>query len=286
VRGLRDLGMHTATVSSFAERHSAYHFTAGFHEVLNPGKRGLESAHEVAAIARRWLAEHARDDGWFLHVHFWDPHTPYRAPASLGEPFAGAPTPPWLTEEVRARHWDGCGPHSAREVMGYDDRPPPGVPWDYPRQPLAIDSMAEVRRLFDGYDAGVLHADRAIGDLLAFLASAGVLDQTAILVSADHGENLGELNVYGDHQTADQHTTRVPLVLRWPGSSCSAARCRPSGTAGASRRIYALAGTRGATRWCCRRRPGAVSARCGSGTMGPSTCACGRTTTVTAGCRT
>jgi len=37
------------------------------------------------------------------------------------------------------------------------------------------------------------------------------------MVTADHGENLGELGIYCDHQTADQHTTRLPFVLAWPG---------------------------------------------------------------------
>jgi arylsulfatase A-like enzyme len=45
----------------------------------------------------------------------------------------------------------------------------------------------------------------------------GILDETAIIISADHGENLGELNVYGDHQTADAITCKVPLIMRWPG---------------------------------------------------------------------
>jgi arylsulfatase A-like enzyme len=36
------------------------------------------------------------------------------------------------------------------------------------------------------------------------------------MVSADHGENQGELNVWGDHQTADVPTCRVPLIVRWP----------------------------------------------------------------------
>ncbi len=31
------------------------------------------------------------------------------------------------------------------------------------------------------------------------------------------GETLGELRIYGDHQTADQVTTNVPLLLKWPG---------------------------------------------------------------------
>jgi arylsulfatase A-like enzyme len=55
--------------------------------------------------------------------------------------------------------------------------------------------------------------------LLNALADAAVLDETAIIVSADHGENQGELNVWGDHQTADAITCRVPLIIRWPGLS-------------------------------------------------------------------
>jgi len=43
-----------------------------------------------------------------------------------------------------------------------------------------------------------------------------VLDETVVIISADHGENLGELNIYGDHQTADQITCRVPLIVKWP----------------------------------------------------------------------
>ena len=39
-------------------------------------------------------------------------------------------------------------------------------------------------------------------------------DDTAIIISADHGENQGELNVWGDHQTADHITNRVPLIIR------------------------------------------------------------------------
>jgi arylsulfatase A-like enzyme len=46
---------------------------------------------------------------------------------------------------------------------------------------------------------------------------AGILDDAAIVVSSDHGEALGELGVYCDHQTADLHTQQVPAVLVWPG---------------------------------------------------------------------
>jgi len=45
----------------------------------------------------------------------------------------------------------------------------------------------------------------------------GVLADTAIMISADHGETLGALNIYGDHQTADELTSHIPMILRWPG---------------------------------------------------------------------
>ena len=216
---LKAAGYHTVSVSSFAQRHSAFHWYAGFDEAYNVGKYGLETADEVFAIASDWLGRHGRSDNWFLHVHLWDPHTPYRAPADRGEPFAGDLLPGWLTEEVRARDWAGCGPHSAQESNGF--APDERAARRWPRQPQQVPDMAGVRAMFDGYDTGVLMADEYVGRILSLLADLGVDgddgDGTAIMLSSDHGETLGELNVYGDHQTADQLTTRIPMVLRWPG---------------------------------------------------------------------
>ena len=212
---MRRAGLRTVSVSSFAERHSAYHWYAGFNEVYNCGMFGMEQAHDVAPLALDWLERNGRSDDWFLHFHMWDPHTPYRAPAAYGEPFAGQDHPDWITEEVRQKHWQGVGPHSAREVIGFDIQ----EPWRtrYPRQPLEIDSIDAVRRMFDGYDTGIRYADDHVGRLLNKLADLGVLDETVILVSSDHGETLGELNIYCDHHLADEHTNHVPCILRWPG---------------------------------------------------------------------
>jgi arylsulfatase A-like enzyme len=71
--------------------------------------------------------------------------------------------------------------------------------------------------VFDGYDAGVRYADETIGRVINALEGLGVLEETVVIISADHGENLGELNIYSDHQTADQITCRVPLIVKWPG---------------------------------------------------------------------
>lgn len=212
---LKRAGLRTVSVSSFAQRHSAFHWYAGFDEAYNVGKYGLETADEVYAIAEDWLQRKGKEDDWFLHVHMWDPHTPYRAPASYGEPFADQPCPDWLTEEVRAAHWRGCGPHSSRECTGFAAYP--AMTKQFPRQPHHMPDMAAVRQMFDGYDCGVLMADDYVGRIMKLLEDLGVRDDIVIMLSSDHGETLGELNIYGDHHTADQFTTRVPMLLRWPG---------------------------------------------------------------------
>lgn len=211
---LKQAGLKTVTVSSFAHRHSAFHWYAGFDEAYNVGKYGMETADEVYSVAAEWLRRRGREESWFLHVHLWDPHTPYRSPLAYGHPFAEAPCPAWLTEEVRARHWRGCGPHSAQEGGGF--APNEYDRAHYPRQPQEIGDMAAVRAMFDGYDTGVRFADEYVGRLLHLLSELGVDGDTAVMISADHGETLGELNIYCDHQTADEHTTHVPLILKWP----------------------------------------------------------------------
>jgi choline-sulfatase len=217
---LRQAGYRTVTVSSFAARHGAWHWLAGYDEVFDPGFGGMDRADQVAPIALDWLARNGRADDWFLHINFWDPHTPYRTPASYGEPFAGEPLPSWYTEALRERLWAAYGPHSPQEPHGY-----PHQEWyapsyqDFPRSPEQLDSMDSVRRWIDGYDTGIRYADEHIGRLLQTLDEIGVLEETAIIVGADHGENQGELNLWGDHQTADQATCCVPLILVWPGLS-------------------------------------------------------------------
>ncbi|MBT3709926.1 MAG: sulfatase, partial [Gammaproteobacteria bacterium] len=203
---LKKAGLLTASISSFAQRHSAFHWYAGFDEAQRvPGSFGLETADQVYELASDWLTRKGQEDDWFLHVHLWDPHTPYRAPASFGDPFAEAPLPEWLTEEVRHQHWQQCGPHSAQECSGFS--PNEKARKYFPRQPQQIGDMHAVREMFDGYDTGVLYADKYVGQIMNLLAELDIDDDVAIMISSDHGETLGELNVYGDHQTADQFTS-------------------------------------------------------------------------------
>jgi choline-sulfatase len=208
-------GLHTVTVSPFAERHQAWWFYAGFREMFNPGKFGTERADEVVPIALDWLEKNARKDNWFLHVNLWDPHTRYRTPLSYGEPFAAADEPgsDWLSEERIEHHRSVYGPHSAREVSGYK----PDTREDLPRDLVEIRNRSDYLQWINGYDTGIRYADMWIGKIIDQLKADGLYEETVIIVSSDHGENQGELGIYGDHHTADHITCRVPYILRFPG---------------------------------------------------------------------
>ncbi|TYP73197.1 sulfatase family protein [Paenibacillus methanolicus] len=209
----RKAGMKTALISPFGERHAAWTFYAGFNEIHNTGKGGMESAEEVTPVVLEWLERHAGQDDWMLYVNYWDPHTPYRAPEAFGDPFRDEPLPEWITDEVFARHREKVGPHGAREINMYDSRTSP----DYPRHPGELMDRGDLRRMIDGYDCGIRHMDENIGMLLDVMAKKGMLEDTVIIVTADHGENMGELGIYGEHGTADQATCRIPMIIRWPG---------------------------------------------------------------------
>ena len=205
-------GLYPVSVSPYAERHSAWWFCDAWREFYNPGRCGQERADEVAPIALDWIRRNAKRDGWVLHVNVWDPHTPYRSPEEFGNPFAGQPMEDWYTEELRRRQWDSFGPGGPQEPGG-----DMGRFGGTPRQPAQISSLDDYRTHIDGYDCGIRYADQWCGRILDALAEQGVLDQTAVVVTSDHGENQGELGVIGDHAVADNITSRVPMIVRWPG---------------------------------------------------------------------
>ncbi|MDF3128424.1 sulfatase [Kiritimatiellaeota bacterium B1221] len=220
---MKNNGYHTVAFSPFAERHGAWHWYAGFMEIHNTGGGGQETADMIAPQVNDWLDRKGKEDKpFFMWLNVWDPHTPYRTPKDFTNPFKQEPIPDWYTEEVRQQHWQQPGPHSAQEVNGYQPDPqwmfnhPPENPI-HALQPQRISDMHEARKMFDGYDMGVSYADKHVGEIIQKLKTLGLYENTAIIISADHGENLGELNVYGDHQTADQFTHNIPMIVRWPG---------------------------------------------------------------------
>ncbi len=210
----RKKGLYTCSISPFAERHSSFWFLAGLNEMHNhAGKGGNESAEEVTPVVLDWLEANKGRQDWMLHINYWDPHTPYRAPEDFGNPFAGEPLPEWLDDETLERHTQLAGPHTARDNGMYTGTDNP----DYPRYPNDICDREQLRRCFDGYDCGIRYMDEHIGRILDKLDELGILEETAIIVTSDHGENFGELGVYSEHGTADRTTCRIPMIIKWPG---------------------------------------------------------------------
>ncbi len=209
----RSAGYHTASISPFPSRHTAYQIWYGFSEMYDTGHYGTDNADEVYPCAKRWLDANGAADNWLLHVNFWDPHTPYDHPESFGNPFEDEPIEDWVTQEIIDKQNASFGPHSAREVAGDTDQLPDGWRMGAGR----IRNLQDAKAHLDGYDTGVAYSDKYVGKLLDQLKDLGVYDDTAIIITSDHGENLGELNIWGDHQTADQCTNRIPLILKWPG---------------------------------------------------------------------
>ena len=207
----RKANMKTVSISTFAERHSSWWFSARFNETYNVGKSGMESGEEVLPVALDWISRNAKNDDWFLHVHLWDPHTPYRAPADFGNPFENVPLDTWINQEIFDKHLQHTGPHSINEINMYDDNENP----KYPRHPGSAKDLAGLKKLIDGYDTGILYADYLIGQIIDKLKDMKLYDDLCVIISSDHGENMGELGIYSEHATADHATCRIPLIIKW-----------------------------------------------------------------------
>ncbi|GAH32732.1 unnamed protein product, partial [marine sediment metagenome] len=68
----------------------------------------------------------------------------------------------------------------------------------------------------NGYDVGIRYADDAVGKIIEQIKGLGIYDDTLIIISSDHGENQGELQIFGDHATACHVVNRIPMIVKWP----------------------------------------------------------------------
>lgn len=75
---------------------------------------------------------------------------------------------------------------------------------------------ADLAVMADVYDSDISYLDSQVGQLVAFLTEEGILDNTVLIVTSDHGENFGEHGLI-EHQFCLYDTLlRVPLVVRYP----------------------------------------------------------------------
>lgn len=74
-----------------------------------------------------------------------------------------------------------------------------------------------LRHLIAHYDAALYSVDRQLGAFFAELRRRGLWDKTVIVVTADHGELLGEHDLLGHTESLYEPVLRVPLLVRHPG---------------------------------------------------------------------
>lgn len=210
----RGAGMNTVSFSTFPERHSSWWFNAGFNECYNVGGRGGESAEAVTPRVLDWIERNGDKDNWFMHVHYWDPHTPYRAPKEFGNPFKDEPLPDnWIDEKIFAEHLLHIGPHGVNEIGMWNDE----TCDKFPRHPGKLENLEQVKEFIDNYDCGIRYTDDNIKMILDLLKSKGIYgEDLAIIITSDHGENMGEMGIYGEHATADEPTCHIPMIIKWP----------------------------------------------------------------------
>lgn len=213
---LQQHGYYTTAVSMFAERHRAYFFHGNFRETIRAtGELNDEQAHEINHVALDWLRRHAQEDDWYLHLTYWDPHTNYLTGADWTERAAAAgPAPAWPDQAAIDGHAEVYGPRSALDLHYFVVPQRSPVP---ETMPDAIRTRADFEHLINGYDGAIMYWDEHLGQLLETLHELGIAEETAIVVSADHGESFGENGSYAEHGLANEPTHRLPLVVYWPG---------------------------------------------------------------------
>ncbi|MDQ4048659.1 MAG: sulfatase-like hydrolase/transferase, partial [Actinomycetota bacterium] len=83
------------------------------------------------------------------------------------------------------------------------------------RWEISDEALERMRHL---YARSVAYADDWLGRLLETLDGRGLLDDTLVIVTSDHGENLGENRLFGHAFSLDERLTNVPFVAAGPGA--------------------------------------------------------------------
>lgn len=161
---------------------------SGLGRTIFPALRELPDAADpmlLAGDAKRALRT-LRNDPFFLTVFFSTAHFPYAAPAPYYRRFADP--------KYRGRF-------KYHKPVGLGQEAPPDA--------------VDIEQIRDLYDGAVLSVDAALEEVLAELEGLGLKENTIVVLTADHGENIfdhGRGQGHGDHVFGDE-ATHVPLVL-------------------------------------------------------------------------
>ncbi len=146
---------------------------------------GLQTLSNVS----EWLNKHSRKKPFFLFVNLLEAHLPYNPPA-----------------DYRKAHLSDLAPDDQVTIAwGHEYNaglhPDNSVDWD------------RVDRLYGG---DVNTADRLLGNLISLLKEHELYDETILIVTSDHGENIGDHGLMEHQYSVHETLLAVPLVIRAP----------------------------------------------------------------------
>lgn len=204
---LNAAGYLTVAVDNLATRLNAGWFAWGFEYYFDTGGIATISmgVKIVGGVVNAKVGEalgvikRRRREPFFLFVHYWDPHTPYAPPRGYAERFyAGDPAKGELVEALSSTAW-------GRSLLKGD--------WVGSLVKSGVRDLNYVKALYDGE---VAYVDEKFGELAKVLESEGLLEDTLVVVTSDHGEGLGEHRVYFDHHGLYEWDVKTPLIIRFP----------------------------------------------------------------------
>ncbi|MDA1272740.1 MAG: sulfatase [Verrucomicrobia bacterium] len=206
----REAGYATVSYSSVPFTGKSNNMHQGYEELHESGSisdteyRTKTSQHYVDRLIQ-WLEEH-QDTQFFAFLHVFDPHSPFR-PRPPYDTIWGAPG----TEERMAKIEEDIRASNVRTAM--DNMPHKD---EYLKTGNDPDELLRIYK--DWYDGSIRGADAEIGRLFQALREMGLEDDTLIVFSSDHGEELWDHGQFFHGQSVYGELSQVPLVFRWPNN--------------------------------------------------------------------
>ena len=172
-------------------------------------------ANTVNTHLLRWVEKVRHGDApFFVFANFMEVHAPY---GTVPEPYFSTFLEHSLPRNI-GRKW-------AREKSLFMCRHCEGALEDFEAEPTGSPECVDGRwRLPPArlaatnalYDAGILYVDYQIGRIYRALERAGILDETILIITSDHGESLGEGGTMGHGVLLHERVLKIPLVMRYP----------------------------------------------------------------------
>ena len=175
---------------------------------------------DMAFLTGEVLRNFARgaQDPWFVHLSYLNPHPPFIVPEPYNAMFdpEEVPEPIWMeSPEAEAGQHPLAAYYLANVKVESFILGRPGLAAD-----LSLQDLKQLRATYYGMMAEM---DAQIGRLLDDLKARGEYDRTLIVLTSDHGEQLGDRRQLGKQGYHDQ-SFHVPLIVRLPGERFDAAR--------------------------------------------------------------